>query len=444
MRAIAVTCPTCGATLSVPSGTVSVACQYCGRPARIQERSRVWQVPRPLAAPGPAQPTPVARQRVSPLVLLLICGAVLGSFGAGLYVVVALTAPAPSLAEGPPPPAVQAPAAVVAAMSWGGLVPVPVDVDGDGRAELVGFIRYTSDGDRVKLAALSTVDGRVAWATDWLGTYSDLIQTTLAARGDLILHTTSAGEVRAYDRATGAARWTAALGEKIELVCAGPGPAEVVVGLADDTWVALDGAGATRAATPLLRLDRPPRRRQAAQAAFAAAGVEAPAGLCVRLDNRGFTRPVGVLSIDSWVGLPRVAGMAVQLLVRNPGGPAVAVGHRAKGSPVPMLARIEGDRAAWTVEVPTADPLNARADEDDVALGADYAAQFYQRGSNQPSAVAAFALADGARRWTVDLPLRTSVTGLRAVGDLVVVTTSFSLIGLDAATGAQRFRVGEF
>ena len=68
----------------------------------------------------------------------------------------------------------------------------------------------------------------------------------------------------------------------------------------------------------------------------------------------------------------------------------------------------------------------------------------YQVPGPTPVRVAAFALADGIRTWEAAVPAArtsTSVTGVTAIGGLVVVTTSTGLFACDVGTGRLRFRI---
>jgi len=441
VRAIAVACPHCGASLTVPGDAVSVSCQYCGKPAQIQRRSRILQVPRPLP-PTPSPDYQVARQRVSPagfLPLVLVPVVLV----AGLVAFAALRA----RSRGGAIKSDQAAAARAGQpeLWWGLDVPLLADLDGDGTRDVVGLVRYVDDGDRASIAAFAGDTGALRWQTERVGTFSDANQAPLALTASHVLLASIDGQVRGFDRRTGAPAWTVAIGEKVETFCAGDAPTTALVAAADDRWWALDAAGGKQPSTPRLRFDRPHEFQFKGLARFLALGPEGAPDLCAQIDNRTWRAPAGVTSIDSWETLPAIDGMTSRRLVRHPGGPIVAVGDRSPGTPVPMVARLDGERPRWAVEVPASDPLTARADDKHVALSDATVFVAYQHGSG-PYRVAAFALTDGARRWDVEMPLRPrgipGLRGLVAADGVVLVSTGDALTALDDATGAVRFRIG--
>lgn len=329
-------------------------------------------------------------------------------------------------------------------MSWGGGAPVLADVDGDGVGDPIGLTRYIFDQDQLELAAFSGVDGRRLWRGPRLGTFSQWAQARVAARGDLVALFGDDGTVTAFDRATGQQRWRLGLGEKLDEVCAGPGADELVVATVDERWHRLADSAAT--ATAALRvLHRSGAKPDDAVARFRAAAAEAPGDLCLPIDNHTWSRPAGLLRIDSWSRLPAIAGMEVAQLVRRPGGPIVATGYKTPGTRVPMVAALDGPRARWSVEVPSVDRLAASVEDKAIGLSNDAVFVAYQRASDAPVRVVAFALADGARRWEVDLPrgrMLERVEALVPTGDVVLIATSMHLVALAQVDGRERYRIG--
>lgn len=440
MRAIAVTCPHCGATLRVDDALASVTCAYCGTSARVQQRSRVLQVPRPpMPYPGPGAPVPVARQKVSRAVFLPVVIAA-GAMGAGLYF--------SSAAQRKVEQAVQAAtSAGKERMDWWAAAPVVADADGDGADDLIGLVRYVLDGDRAHLAAFSGKTGARIWQGPQVGTGSALTQTVLAPAGDLVLMATQDGVLRAYDRRDGAARWELPMGEKVEAMCAGPAPGEVAVRTADDAWSIVDAAGARRAGTKLVELAASGSKPNDAVARFRAIGPEGAPGVCLPIDNVGWQRPVGVLTIDHWSKLPAVPGMSVERLVRRPGGPIVAVGGKQPGTSVPMLARVDGTTVRWTAEIPATEPLTADAEDDEVGMSATAIYTVYSLANPTRPRLAAFDLETGKRLWDVELRHgigSLNVVGVMAIDDTVVVAAWSVVQAFDQATGAPRYQIGTF
>lgn len=432
MRALIVTCPRCGANLPVTQPGPTVVCAYCGTEARIQQRSRVWQVPQ---APPPG-PQPVARQRVSKLVYLWPVVMVV-AVGAGLLAARRFQGLAEEQTR-------RAAGVAKDGMSWAGSAPVLADVDGDGVQDVIGLGRYLFDGDQVELAAFAGVDGRRLWRTPRLGTFSQWAQARVAARGAVVTVAGADGTLIGFDRATGAERWRLALGEKVELMCAGPGADELVVATADQRW-RLIANGVEQPTKALRALDAHGSKPDDTLARFRAATVEAPGDLCLPIDNNTWSRPAGLLALDNWATLPEVPGMYVEQLVRRPGGPVVATGYKSPGTAVPMLAGLDGDRVLWSVEVPSVDRLAAGVEDKAIGLGADTAYVAYHRGSDTPLRIVAFALADGARRWEVEVPtgrLLERAEALLPIGDVVVIATSMAVVALAQADGRERYRIG--
>jgi PQQ-like domain len=429
--------------LRIADDVEELLCSYCGKPSRVQKRSRVLQVPQRLPLAMPHMPPLVAQQRVSwaafvPLVIIPV------AVGAGVLYSTMLLRRSPSVASAPSTGA--GPVAAKDATSWAGFVPVTADVDGDGVDDFIGLSRNVLDGDRAQLAAYSGKTGASLWSGPRLGTYGEMVAGVIAVRGDRVLIATPDGSIHGFDRATGATQWTVQIGEKVERMCSGPGADQVIVLTADDSAWLLDRDGNHSKTTKPLRFDRPHEFHNKVLARFRAVGVEAPADLCVRIDNHTWDGPVGLLTISNWTTLPTVRGMYVKQLVRRPGGPVVAIGYKSPGTQVPMLAALDGDRTRWAVEVPVRDPLNTYRDDNNTALSATGVYAIYQPGGASSSSwLSGFSLDDGHRLWDVEVTgdgMATPVSGVITSGDAVVVSTWSGLIVVDQATGVVRMRVG--
>ncbi|HVK78115.1 MAG TPA: PQQ-binding-like beta-propeller repeat protein [Kofleriaceae bacterium] len=426
MRAIQVRCPNCGASLAADADAAAVTCSYCGTSSRIQTRSRVFQVPRPLPPAPDAAPRPVARQRVNGAVMavpfLVISVAIASSVmyagsKAGQGVIRQLGGGGPAL-------------------RWSGDVPVLADVDGDGADDLIGFSRYVLDGDRMHLAAISGATGALLWESPRLGTYTEVYQGVVAAAGDRVLLATSAGALAGFDRATGQPRWEAQLGEKVAHLCAGE-PGTIVVGTADERWhtVALDsGSRRDRAAMviPDHRRGRPKRAAEASQ------------DVCAPLATSQRETMPGLFTLDSWSELPTVDGMRLERIARRGDGPLIGIGTKQPGTAVPMVAVLE-PKPGWRAQVAATSPLDSRAEDHLVTITADAVVAVYQPPDGPPH-VTAFELADGRRRW--DRPVRKGLTivmtGLVTTGSRVVLSSWGHLQGFDLATGEPVFTIGQF
>lgn len=452
MRAIAVTCPQCGATLRVEGDVASVTCSYCGTAARIQQRTRVFQVPRPMPPPGPAMPPGlVARQKVSPAVFALPIVISMAAVGGGALFASRAAGVAQRTAQ-EVQRATQSPQQVTAAAAkaragWWGETPILTDADGDGADDLVGLVRYAQDNDRAHLAAYSGKTGAQLWESAQLGTGANLTQSILGKAGDVVLMATEDGMLQTFDRRDGAARLKMSMGEKVQAMCAGGGAGEVVILTADDRWTVVDAGGKQHVGTPLLRLDRPGSKPKDALSRFRAIGAEVPPGLCVPVDNNHWQKPAALLSIDRWARLPELPGMSISLLVRHPGGPVAAIGSKRPGTAVPMLARLDGDKARWTAEIPASDPLTARADERTVGMSATAIYAVYSLSNPSRERLAAFSLEDGRRLWDQPIEHGTgslNVVAVVATGDIVVVVAWSALRAFDQQDGTTRFGIGSF
>ena len=99
--------------------------------------------------------------------------------------------------------------------------------------------------------------------------------------------------------------------------------------------------------------------------------------------------------------------------------------------------------AAWRVEIPASDPLNARLDEEHVTVSDKAVFALYQI-SNSKHHITAFGLADGKRLWDREISHGSSYTpvSLTVVGDLVGVTTWQNFATYSAADGSERYRLG--
>lgn len=438
-------CPHCGANLNVDDRSASVVCQYCGTSSRVQTRSRVLQIPRPLpSAPGPERP--VARQRFRGATPFLASSLFIGAVTLGIGIAAHRSDQAiPQAAYQQLHRAIASVERVVSPTpaspdTWSTGVPLVTDVDGDGADDLIGLTRNVHDGDRVQLAAFAGATGAVLWRGERLGTYSAMVQAGIFLAGELVLVATPSGDLQAYARADGSPRWRISLGERVAEICAiGARPEAALVGTRDRRWhkVALaDGSRATAGA--------PKRVEPRSRSGLALAWVEGrlPAGTCLPLATAGRDAMPGLATADSWARLAKIEGMSVLRLARRGSGPVVAIGHKTPGTPVPMLAVLDGRKLRWKAVVPGSGPLDARADDTHLTVDESSVFQVWE-GKDGPR-LAAFALVDGRRRWEVALhpELARVVVGVVAVGGRVAVAGWGGLQAFDVATGAPAYALG--
>lgn len=433
MRAIVVRCPQCGATLDVKGEVTSITCSYCETTSRIQPRTRVFQVPVQLPRPQPhVVQMPVAVQKFSWVALLPIF-ILLAVIGTG--VIFGVTGLRRSLGGG-------------SKLFWAGDVPVLRDVDGDGVGDPIGLVRYIMADDRAHLAAYSGKTGARLWESESLGNYSKLGQRMLAEAGDLVLMATDTGTLVARDAKTGKVRWEKTFGEKIEELCAGPSPTELVVLTADEKWHVLDTAGKQRDATPLVRLDR--ARGDDGAGLFFEAAAERDPVLCESISNRTWSKPVGLLAFEPTFIRDtyklEIPNLRIANLLRYPGGPIVVVGTKQPGTSILQVAALDPSLAVrWKLDVPAVEPLVSRADDKHVTLSSTAILALYQPKDPAKPRVTSIEIASGKRLWDVELPVQSSFTptGLRVTGDVVLVATWTGLWGLALADGSVRYVVGD-
>lgn len=461
VRAVIVRCPNCNANLQVESTVYSTTCQYCGTVSRIQARTAMFQIPKAPAMPKQASTMtnaeriaqlqqlakmPVAVQRAS-LVLVLLPFILMAGIGSGIFFAVKRAGGIGGVFG--------------SNMMWAGHPPALSDVDGDGTLDVIGVARYVQDNDRAHFAAYSGKTGEQLWETPTLGKYSDLTQDQYGAIGDTLYISTKDGKLIARNlKSQGVVKWELALGEKIDAMCAlGK---ELSVATADNKWWVIDTAGKKREGQKLVRLTRE-YTNDGVQDAFDRAGGEA-GDVCITLgwDHR---TPPGVIALPGHSDMANIESMRVEVLIKRPGGPAIAVGKKQPGTSVPLLARLgprpaqppmpkKGWRteeekkallpsAVWKVEIPASDPLNARLDEEHVTVSDKAVFALYEI-SNSKHHLAAFSLADGKRLWDRELTHGSGfvAVSLTVVGDAVGVTTWQNFTTYSAADGSERYRIG--
>jgi outer membrane protein assembly factor BamB len=423
VRAIVVRCPNCGANLKIEHTVTSVKCSYCEVVSRIQPRTKILQVPVHVPAPPRHQPAmPVARQKFSWLAMLPFL-VIVGAIASGIVFSARVQQQQASK------------------MMWAGRAPVLLDVDGDGVLDAVGVVRYVLDDDRAHLAAYSGKTGAQLWQSESLGKYGELGQQVMAATRELVLIASDRGTLAARDRA-GKPVWQLTFDEKLDELCAGTAPDEIIVATADQRWFAIDGKGNRREAPALRRLDRSYTDKDAWRV-FESVGAEASPGVCRPIDNVSWTRAPGLLATRHWHDHVELPNIRVDHYLRRPGGPIVAFGSKTPGTAVPMLARIEGKAARWTIQIPATDPLVSRAEARHVTLSDREAIVVYQPKSPEPMRLTAFDLETGERRWDRALQKDMNLSGLVVAGELVLVADWIYLRAYALADGSERFVIGE-
>jgi DNA-directed RNA polymerase subunit RPC12/RpoP len=444
MRAIQVKCPNCAAALQADEAATSIECEYCHTKSAIQRRSRVMQIPVKVDL-GDGQRA--ARQKVNRTVLAVVLAFVGLPILSGLVITVCVVHKVTTSfsTENVAQTAAddirkQAEAQIAQAFGkagvklqigpggrdpssewqWQGTGAVLLyDVDGDRVADVIGRTRYVSDGDRIHIAAFSGATGRRLWESPTIGSNNETYQGTLLLIGDLLLFAEPTATITAYDVAGGARRWAVQLPDRSETACF-TGAGTLHIKTVDGAWHAIaadDGA----------RSDG------------------APSGSCLVVPDdrlpgaptlvRG--RPQGRLDVD---------GMRVSEVIRlGEDGPQVAIGTRDKGTAVPLVARLEGRRAAWVAEIPSHSPLQARASEELVAMTPDRVCTIYQLDSGTAPRLTCFDLATGGRTWDTQVAKGTTIVmeGLVADGGRVFLSSWGHVEVFDLTTGRQLHIIGD-
>ncbi len=462
VRAVIVRCPNCNANLEVVSTVIQASCQYCGTVSRIQARTAMFQIPKAPQMPVQASNMtnaeriqqlaqlarmPVAVQRVS-MFLVFLPFILMAVIGGGVFFAI-------SRVKG------GIGGMLTGNMMWAGHPPALTDLDGDGTPDIIGIARYVQSNDRAHFAAYSGKTGAEIWESDTIGNYSDISQDQFGAIGDTLYVTTKEGKLVARNaKAKGVVKWEISLGEKIDVMCAAGN--ELTVATADQKWWIIDAAGKKREGKKLVRLDRDYTNDEAKHQ-FERAGGEA-GDVCIPLGWNHRT-PAGVIALPAWSDIANIDGMRIEMLIKRPGGPAIAIGNKQPGTSVPLLAKLgprpeqtpmpkKGYRtseeqkallpgAAWKIDVPATDPLNSRMDAEHVTLSDKAVFALYQI-SNSKHHLAAFDVASGKRLWDREITHGSGFVpvSLSVIGDAVALTTWHALSVYSVADGADRFRVG--
>ena len=424
MKAIAVTCPHCGARLKAGDTQVQVVCEYCGTAARLQRRTRVLErvIPPPEA---PNLPRQIAVQRRT--YALPIIGSLIGIAIPTVLVPIMAHRAQQSIST---PGGLLNRAVSDDGPGWQGTESaLLVDIDRDGTQEIIGRSRRVRNSDVVAIVALD-VNGKLRWESEPLGTYEATYQGPLAHENDLLFFATARGEVRAFNITNGKQQWTAQLPERTKMFCAA-GDALIAVG-ADDVQRALRRADGTSTTVPLVR------------GSAASPATPKPKG---RNKPRCTPLPTDREDTGDWFQTRQLADKhgvsgSTHKLVDSPAGVVIA-GTRSKGTAVPVLVALDrANKVRWRVDVPL-DPLGSETSAPTaVVAGADaVCAAYHAESITKPLDLTCFALADGRRMWNKKIESH-HASALVIMGDLLLVSWSGVLEARAVATGDVRWRFG--
>lgn len=458
-RLVTASCPRCGALVPVEPDSDRATCTYCGAVAIVAAAAPA-PVPVPRAPSGSGSAAGI-------VVGLAVLGVVVVGMGAGALMFVRSAPPAPqspSSVSAPPIPAMPVapippmaasadvapgaapapPPAEIHAMS--GVVLLSLDVDGDHHPEIVAPVERVVDGERA--AHYAVFDARTGGERAHTPPLADLRSALIAGLGNRLVIASQNGQLTGYDLVSGDQQWTTTLGDRVSLVCAPREPGSLHVETADERKLTVDlttgrqtetrdGCGDHVLAKGPTGDDPRDRRDHTAPP-----GVEAwLCGGVTVMGSANFRVPDACLA-RGHVDTDRLDGM-VGHRIWQLGRGWLVIGVRKPGAYVPMVGRLERGSFLWKAEVPAANPLEAQeGGPRQVALIGDLLVAGYETGPHRNGVLTAFAVADGARRWTVSLPGDDGLDDLVTLDDAVVARTGEMLRVLALADGAVRATIG--
>ncbi len=444
------TCPRCGAQLQPAPGAEQATCAYCGTTSFIQQPPAP-----PPNAPGAQRGVPVLPIAVGcGVVLVLAAGvvsymllrstaAITSSIATATVATPSQPAPQPTLASAPTASGAtpeQAPVKVI-----GSFTPLLLDDNGDGSDDVVIALSTLGSPETEHYAVL---DGRTGRELARTPAITDLNQAVTTVAGRRVIAASRAGQLTSYSVGNGSQQWTTALGARVAMFCAAKSDDALLVATDDQRRLSLDLTTGRQSATKeactavLARADHndDPRDRRDYQAPR---GTESYwCGGVTVMGDQNYTVPDQCLA-RAHVDTDHLDGLIGHRLWKSAQNWLV-FGIRTPGAHVPMVGLIAHGRLAWKAEVPQDNPLEAREGSPQSAgLSGDLLITTYATAKDNHWFVAAFAVADGARRWTVPLAAKGSVSALTTSADRVFVTIGETLTVLAAADGKQIASVGK-
>jgi len=457
-QVVGLRCPHCAAALPAEVGATSVKCSYCGTTSLLRGGTIASGAPtRPASGGSPA---------------LLGCGVVAGVLvlfgGVAAFLLfrgspsqppysdvsVAPGDPLPRVIERVAEPAVEPAADKPPARTLERIDtsrrPLLVDVNADGHPDIVARANF-SEGDRrwSAYAALDSQTGAVLWTVDL--TDGDRDTHAAVAHGRLLL-LTAAGQVTGHDLKTGASQWSTTLGERGQQMCASKSADAIEIPTLDKRVLQLDVK--TGRQTPVAAIpecaplptdfepnqhdpsDRTDSRAPAGTVAIRCGGVS-------MYTSSGFSKLPDQCRQRSKVDVDNLAGIVAHSLWQTDAGWLV-LGVRKPGTYVPTIGLIDKQRRlAWKADVPDGNPLLAdEGGPDPAVLLADRVVVGFNV-KDQPPHLAAFALADGARQWTIDAPGGNRVQRATAADNHLFLYSDGAVHILDPADGKLVRTIGK-
>jgi DNA-directed RNA polymerase subunit RPC12/RpoP len=468
LRVITIKCPECGAAVNAQPDAETAQCEYCGTTAQIRHRSPILQIPRPLPAAKPGQtPLPVATQASA--IGKIGCSFMLFGILAGVAVPIALAVKQCDEQEKQQ--------STLREPRWDGADrAVAVDITGDGVDDIIGRVRVIQPQDILMVGAFDGRSGKRLWISETIGERSDVLSGPLAVADEVVVVGDGSAGLFGLSLRDGGTKWKIRLNEVVERICAG------------------DEAGTVKALTADKKL----------HPVAVADGALRPAGelsACIPLPNGDprSDQPYRITyawSNDYRAEVPddSIEGMAASTALHHvQGDVTVALGYKKPGTRVPMLAsyrwpadtpaeasrdppplmrearnaktperrrallkeyaaarkrsRRRRDRkpeVLWTAQVPGIDPLQVKSyhpEPEKADLNDQTIVIAYETRETHHFRMAAFSIADGKRKWDIELPGDRPLASVAVSRTHAMVSRWDGLHVYDIETGARAFAI---
>lgn len=298
-----------------------------------------------------------------------------------------------------------------------------LDVSGDDHPDVIAPIRYVQKNDSYYIAAFDGLTGDQLWQSETFGNHGDAIKGRTALHGGVVAQSDSRGNISGFRASDGTRLWKISMGEKLEKLCA-DGESSLGLQLIDKKWKSLSLEDGT-----LTSLDAEPNPC----APVTMHREHGQPNLQYASDRRRRRRPSVAIE-----------GMKVRdtVEVRDQPGVMIALGHKAPGTRVPMIALLRAEEGKaeepapskkrrrrrrkrkrkaeksrellWSAELPALDPLSVKEGAPElVAVNQSYIAALYTPKDGNPHLVC-FSREGGRRLWDSVLPDHTTYV-LRAI-----------------------------
>jgi hypothetical protein len=266
-----------------------------------------------------------------------------------------------------------------------------------------------------RLAALDAHTGKPVWTSEPLEESKQSRELAVVGKVALIARGSS---LSGYDLGTGRRLWRRALPERLEQFCDdGAGAAGLLT--SDGLIYSLDLATADLSVRGKNNTSRAPTYSRAGLAKGQHSpwatrdleeweGLRAAAPTCWPASSP--EHPVAGLTKYPFSQLPKLDGMRLDELWREREGDLLlAIGRRASGSGVPMIAvlKAQDESLLWKTELPSKEPLDAKEGAPSAfALGHGQAVAAYFHESEQRMVISAWLLGSGQRQWEASIPAK--------------------------------------